>query len=74
MLRNMLIRLKICIALTISINSVGDYLFGYVNKAKSMYYQFCRFDNIQDLQLMKKIISIDQAILVKNITQHVKFY
>ena len=73
MLRNMLIRLKICIALTISINSVGDYLFGYVN-TKTQYYQFCRFDNIQDLQLMKKIISIDQAILVKNITQHVKFY
>ena len=48
----MLIRLKICIALTISINSVGDYLFGYVN-TKTQYYQFCRFDNIQDLQLME---------------------
>ena len=53
MLRKMLIRSEIHIALTISINFVGDYLFSQVNKTQSIYHQFCSFKNIQDLQLME---------------------
>ena len=50
----MLIRSEIHIALTISINFVGDYLFSQVNtRAQSIYHQFCSFNNIQDLQLME---------------------
>ena len=35
----------------ISISFVGDYLFSQV--ARSIYHQFCSFNNIQDLQLME---------------------